>query len=411
MPKFNALHAALLAFCVTYTAPNAHACSMNACEPGEAFPIVGEVPQNALAWFVRESKGDYTLGDAGLVQHPFRVFAVTHGDAGPVETELELVTLEDNAPNSINAADQRFVASSAVPVGTRLRVERVDVCEVSPKSSTLVVAPPAVLPSTLGTLDVRDHFGPLELMTYSGSCTEPRDARYVDVTIQLARGTKPYADVLRYFLLVDGKPYRNTDWQWLTSEDVIDTLRRPTIAGSALGAGVERVFAVCSRIEQDQVGDGEGVGEGDHEVQMIALLPDGTALESEIRTVNLICPQDAGTSTELEQEPTGEEAGLDNEPRPTDEPTQGSEARDPSRPPTAHDAGLDARAHDAALDSRPRDAGKTELDAPRVKSSRARDSGCSVAPSQPPRTASAAWVGLLLALSATWGRRHSARAQ
>lgn len=442
MTQFNAFSfVTVFAVCATYGAQDAHACSMLACQPGQAFPMAGQLPQNALAWFVRWARDDGNQNDenqdGGLTGPSLRVLVVSNGDPGALETELELVAGEDNAPNSINAADGRFVPNVLVPVGTQLRVERADVCRAKVETSTLVVAPPASVPKTLGTLDVQHHFGPLELWTDSGSCTEPRDARYVDVTVQLATDAKPYADVLRYFLLVDGKPYRNTDWQWNTSDDDLyddpdDNLFIPTIAGSALGAGTERAFAVCGPVEEYGVGYGEGVGEGEHAVQMVALLPDGTALESEVFTVDLTCPQprDAGvaidaayTNDDDDSHPyTSDEGSIDSSASDNgnthndggvsrdSDPLNDTDAQNDTDPANDTDAQAGIHAvNEAGVDTL--DAGRHEPDAPAVKPIRQRKSGCSVAPTQSATTSIGTWVGLLLGVSAAWRRRRSIRSR
>jgi hypothetical protein len=272
--------------------PEALACSPRVCNPGEVFPNAATLPENAVQWFVRRSTERLDLAaDAATKADRFSVFVVPNdADAGAEEQELELIQEDVGAVPAIHAADERWVPKASVPPGTVLRVERYDACSQETLSARAVVIEAGGVPSTLGTLVTTTGFAALNLWTVQGTCTKPVNAQFGDVRVQLSNAAQPYADVLRYSLRVDGELYRNTDWIW----DDEGVRLEATIGGSALGAGVERVFAVCDPYDDET--EGEGVSASEHDVQMVALLPDGTEIKSDTVQLDLRCPTltDAG---------------------------------------------------------------------------------------------------------------------
>jgi MYXO-CTERM domain-containing protein len=245
------------------------------CIPGDVFPLQGEVPSNALVWFVRSDGA--TFQDAG----PPGTFSISSlsndagGDAGSLLLSDE--TLEQEI--SIDA-DLRYALVAPVATGTVLLVDYDSACLSDPLVGEIRVTEPAPLPTELGTLEITTTFGPLQLWNSGGGCTASTHTHHADVSIALAAEALPFADVLRYRLLVDGMRFTSDEWLsdgWPVRE----------IGGGPLGRGIERVYAVCDTSNPDAIG--EGVTPGQHMVQLEALLPDGSSIHSDEVAIDLSC--------------------------------------------------------------------------------------------------------------------------
>lgn len=310
---------------------SAYACSLPSCQPGDIFPTTGTVPANALAWFLKASTFSEPT-DAGPSEDNVKVFVVS-GDGGETETELELTGGEVPSPVWPEGADEVWVPAADVPVGSHLRVESSFRCSFAVPLSELTVAEPATIPTSLGTLHVTTASAPLLLWTDSASCVERVPSAYADVEVQLSAEALPFADVLRYSLLVDGEHYRATDF--IEYEDEFDTLRgwvlSRRIVGSEHGPGKDRAFATCG----SDLWPMQGVEPGQHELQMVALLPNGTLITSDVVSVDLTCPPcgaDAGpdctetSETDAGAPPTSAEpdASLTQQPDTDTQPDSGA---------------------------------------------------------------------------------------
>ncbi len=314
---------------------SAYACSPASCEPGDTFPTSGSIPSNALAWFTMSSTVSAEAADAGSVEDGIKVF-VMPSDAGQ-EVEFELTSDGTPSPDWPGGADEVWVPSTSIAAGTRLRVESSLNCGQSVESSEITVTEPAPLPTSLGTLAVATSVGPLLLWTNSGSCVDRVPAVYADVEVTLTPEAQPFADVLRYSLLVDGEHYRSTDYDEYDEE--LDSggwpPRRP-ISGSEHGPGKDRVYATCVPHQGGEL----GVAATQHELQMVALLPDGTTITSDVVGVDLTCP-----SCEAEG---GTDCNATDGGVATDEAVDASASSPTTDPSAATDAGPDTATDDTA---------------------------------------------------------------
>jgi MYXO-CTERM domain-containing protein len=280
----------------------ASACSAP-CFRSDPFPATGSVPANALQFLLEgrfAPSGTDVTSDAGLAFDSFRIFLAandagaseTANDAGASEIEVELVS-ED-----LGQGLHRFTINEPIPAGTELHLEHTQVsCNGTTserKRSTVSTLAAAPAPTQLGTLEIQLHEGLLLLANGSASCADNYHSAYADLSVVLAGSAIPYADVLRYSILVDGEVFDqdafniSADDRWLT----------PSLGGGPLGRGVGRIYTTC---ETTHTASGtHSLTPGKHQVQMVADLPDGTRLATGKHEVTLApahCPvPDAGDS-------------------------------------------------------------------------------------------------------------------
>jgi hypothetical protein len=125
--------------------------------------------------------------------------------------------------------------------------------------ASLTVTPARPRPRRLGVLTKRAPVrGPLEVTTWSGSCSDTADAVYVDVELDLFAEAKPWADALVFVTLVDGQP-------WFPSTGLGFG---HAYGESWVGRGRDRLYASCEPKEHDD--KDRGLEPGLHEVRIKA---------------------------------------------------------------------------------------------------------------------------------------------
>jgi hypothetical protein len=220
-------------------------------------------------------------------------------NAGEIGTELHLYALEGGArrelaftlsspPGPGSGAFYRVVPRRALAAGTEVVVEADEVCDAEGASATssFRVAPAAPLPSSLGKLESEYGNTPLELWVFTGECYRPHQAAWALLRVTLSESARPYADLLRYEMHVDGQPFSTEEAQpdWRSQPP------RP-LGGSVLGRGVDRIYSVCETPDPFAMhAPPTGFSRGTHRVQMFAFTPDGTRLASDELDVDLRCP-------------------------------------------------------------------------------------------------------------------------
>lgn len=146
---------------------------------------------------------------------------------------------------------------------------------------SFTAGPTAPLPNSLGTLTTKTlGLAPLTVGTAMGSCDVEIEAARGTVSLQLAEEAKPWASVLHFETLVDGKPWHGTD--------SINSVNEP--GASWRGRGTDLLYAICG----PDKGAFPGVGQGSHQVVLRATLP-GTplSLSTPPAAVTLTCPSDS----------------------------------------------------------------------------------------------------------------------
>lgn len=142
--------------------------------------------------------------------------------------------------------------------------------------ATFTVTAAAALPTATGSLAVKKSAREtLSAWTSSGSCTEPVDAAYVDLDVNVDPALAPYLSVVTWQTKVDGK--------WWSDEDPIEVLSAPS--GNA--HSYLRLFTACDGTKP--VGRDPGLTDGKHDVEIRAFLPGGAALTPAKISVNVSC--------------------------------------------------------------------------------------------------------------------------
>jgi hypothetical protein len=182
-------------------------------------------------------------------------------------------------------------------VGTHIEFEAdAASCPSSQSIATrFVVTEPRTAPTSLGALSVAIERDVLTVAVSSGSCTDPIDAAYADLTVELSGDALPFVDVLRYELRVDGRP-------------------QPSFVGSAeekdalLARGQDRVYVVCNK-PHERSRPYHPLSAGKHRVQMVGVLPNGSRAYSDEVEIELQCTTDpvpdAWSGVEVERHDAG----------------------------------------------------------------------------------------------------------
>jgi hypothetical protein len=257
---------------------SARACSGPACAKTALLPPDGgSVPENSVELIWRPSV--VFAGDARTELHLYEL------DGG---TRRELAFGLTAVPGDDAGSLQKIIPRERLAAGTELLVEAEEVCESegARASSSLRVGPAAPAPSSLGTLEIEAMGYPLELRVQSGECFRPHSVASVRVRVVLSESARPYADLLRYEMHVDGAPY--------TTEEAQPNWREQPprqIGASVLGRGVDRIYCVCETPPPFAFTPlPTGFSQGTHRVQMFGFMPDGSRLASDEIQIYLRCP-------------------------------------------------------------------------------------------------------------------------
>ncbi len=219
---------------------------------------------------------------------PFRA------DSSPADGSIEVSLSADGAawapvPGALQGADaeQVFVpASPLAPGGYTLRYRRA--CNTTPGSkpmyadSGFTVTAAVPLPTVAGSVAVKAASREtIRAVTSAGSCFDDVDAAIVDLELTLDAGTAPYADVLRYETVVDGK-------RWTT------TAANPSDINREWRSHL-RLFAACDDRAAHN-GRDHGLSEGSHLVEIRPFLAGTTELLVAARLqVTVACDASNGT--------------------------------------------------------------------------------------------------------------------
>lgn len=244
----------------------AAACSGNPCFGPRLEPPGGEVPEDFLIltfWPARDAR----IERDGPPQP--QLYAID-SDTG-ARTALA-IDLEELSAGRFSVRPQQPVAA-----GTRLVFEAETVaCTDDPAlHSEILVTEQRDVPAALGKLHVDVKRSALRVATISGSCDVVIDAVYADIEVDLSDEAKPFADILRYELRLDGKSHLS----------FADSL----IASSVMPRGHDRVYAQCP--DSDYAGPLTDAAAtlGKHRLRVVGSLPDGTTVASEEVTIELKC--------------------------------------------------------------------------------------------------------------------------
>jgi hypothetical protein len=152
----------------------------------------------------------------------------------------------------------------------------------------LTVGEAAPLPDTLGALAIQTALGTVVVGSRGGECARQVDASYADIDLRLSQAAKPYADLLRYELRLDG----DEPWQYI---DSIISPTEPRLGSSSLGPEKDRVVVSCTGVPLlglplSAYRTPPTLEPGTHRVRMVGVLPDGSELSSQEVEVDLPCP-------------------------------------------------------------------------------------------------------------------------
>jgi MYXO-CTERM domain-containing protein len=216
-----------------------------------------------------------------------------------------------------------------VAAGTELVFEADNGCTGTKLSTSVHVKAESPLPTNIGTLSAATHSGPVSVPA-SGVCYAPVAASYADLTITLSAEARPFADLLRYELRVDGA--------------ISPSYPSPYNPQSDVAPALDRVYALCARQEGVM---SRGLAPGKHRVQIVGILPNDTRVASNEVEVELVCSQDGGVPDASVPQGGNADGGVDAAPpQTTGNPdaggTGGPDAGNPAQPGT--DARTAARA-------------------------------------------------------------------
>ncbi len=260
-------------------------CSRSSCERGEMFPTGGQVPANAVVVFQREVLWlSWENADAGASRLDIRVVDST-GEERAIA--FEEVPLSGEDAGGDQAANRQWVPAQRLAAGDRLQLEYTDACSGATERGEVTIVAEAISPETLGEVVVAYATDELEVFAGSAACTASVLTRYANVSVELSKRAQPWADILRYELLVDGERFESDDWPEQQEDWTWGAGRG--IGGSRLGRGVERVFAICEPTDGEVEG---GVSAGKHQVQMRAFCQMAASLKPARTTSSSVVPQD-----------------------------------------------------------------------------------------------------------------------
>ncbi|HVH98030.1 MAG TPA: MYXO-CTERM sorting domain-containing protein [Enhygromyxa sp.] len=265
---------ALATVCVLLLERVALACSGSDCTPPIAAPQDGTVmPINAagVRWEASTSEADdVVLRDiAANVTLPI-AFEQTGSlfDLRPATPLDPGKTYRFEFPDDLcgPAFNRSFVTAPAVELSTS-------------SLGSLVAAPP--------------ELAQIEIPA-SVTCSASVDAVRVDVELELDPQLEPFAGVLMYETLVDGKRWHHEPQLFAS----------PKLGESWVGRGVDSIFSTCPD------GSWNGVSPGPHQVQMRAEIPGlpGVVLESDVIEIVLECAT-TGETGDDESESDESESG------------------------------------------------------------------------------------------------------
>lgn len=261
----------LLAGLASLPASSAQACSGLPCWPGRVLPMGGRVPLNQL-----------TL----IWETPQRMIGVRD----PVTPHLYLRTAGNRSELPLREAGSglavKLTPDVPVAAGSQLLFEWADDCSVrATRSAMFEVTDAAPLPNTLGKLQVLDEErGPVLVSVSTGECAAPVQGVYADLSVELSAEAVPYADVLRYGLVVDGSSGPSYGY----NPGPYGSL--PRVGATMQGPGRDRVFVLCGEHRGERLD--MGLKAGVHRVQMVAWLPDDSKVVSDEIEVELRCEAD-----------------------------------------------------------------------------------------------------------------------
>ncbi|MDB4991606.1 MAG: hypothetical protein JWN04_6784 [Myxococcaceae bacterium] len=278
MKHFGGLLALSMVAALVPGAATAQSCEPRACVPDVFFPqpfdpstqASTSVPANMQTFLFRRHEVRAEAGDAGLLDA-----GSSDGGSGlssaprilletPFGSELELPTTSTQKDGWL-----RITPSLTLAPKSLLHVALSDPCSDLAGASVRAfeITESAPLPTQLGTLDVTDPQSSVSWRLGDGSCGQDDSAGSASarIALTLSDEARPYADVLRFALIVDG--VRRPPFAYSQDD--------PDLGTSVYGAGVDFLASKCLL----DVVDKRAVACA-HGVQMVGILPDGTELLS-----------------------------------------------------------------------------------------------------------------------------------
>lgn len=244
--------------------PTSHAlaCSPQSCFDTGVFPASGTMPAN-MVQLLFTSGGSYSSSIDGGYAEP-RLYRLE----GAAKVSLSYSSMVSERSVLITPIESQ-------PAGARLVLEADPAgCLRDPFHAEFTVSEPVALPTELGTLDAQIKREVVEVSVVNGSCSGLVDAAYADLTVLLSEAAKPYAELWRHQLFVDGRPAA------VFSSSLAGGVRPPQ--------GHARIYAVCDKESWINVGGGD-LSPATHRVHLTSSLPDGTSLTTPAIDVDLSC--------------------------------------------------------------------------------------------------------------------------
>lgn len=331
------------------------ACVGRTCGAGSVLPDQGQLPENAVEVLWRRPVFYNSRTDAPTTVPTPHLYRVD----GDVRTELDITTEERGGLLHVRPRQ-------LVPAGSALVFEYDESCgfPTAPGviGTSFQVGPAAAPPKQAGVVHTEIKQG---AVTVGGAtCTVSKAGKYADLTLVLSDEAKPYADGLRYQLVVDGvavQSYGFYDGPYSKPDP---------IGRSILGPGKDRLFVLCG--DDDDVDRPGKVAEGVHRVHFEVRLPDDSMVATDDVEIDLHCA-DSPRARSVETDSGDDETGAGA--------IEGASGDDSTPSATAETTDLSDR--------------ETSLS----------EDGCSVAAD--PRASSSLWLVLLGLIGAAW--RRSAR--
>lgn len=260
----------------------AQACAGPTCIPGVVFPVTGTVPVNHFRLRWDKMTGEATQGDTVRV---FRVTPEVDGGDGPsgtrdgghdsaTSTEAELHLVEGVGTLSVE---------EPLHEGDVLRVEYdPGTCEERPDevpvktSTTITLGSPVELPTELGELRFEMDEGYVDFQT--GVCHDHAWRSYAVLDVALEAAAVPFADAFMYRLKVDG--VTKTNGVFIEQALLKDGAWPSRLGGRYAFGDKVLMSADCRTYANDPEELEQPLSAGTYSVAVVAVLPDGTELET-----------------------------------------------------------------------------------------------------------------------------------
>jgi hypothetical protein len=241
-----------------------------------------------------------TCGDPDALEPRLQAIDAS-GDAQDVDMDIADEKVESVLPPHLGGAAMASTGLRLVHIAADLKPgTQIIFSFIAPEDASkgkrtkvrLKVVADAPRPKTLGVLDAKTETGKIEAGSGDPSeCIRTLLARYADVSLRMSAEAKPYAELLRYELRIDGNRY------WRFSDSAVSPTSE-RLGASSVGLAKDRVVVSCELSPYlPPVLPGlrypPALEPGKHQVRMIGSLPDGSELSTNEITVDLSCPENS----------------------------------------------------------------------------------------------------------------------